>query len=85
MKPCPSSTGQPLPTAVATRGWSGERQLRPAPLAIGLTSTRKAMAGTFQRGSLLLSHVSRYSTIRRRSVLETYFIALAEGRRQGES
>ena len=56
---CPSSTDWAPPATVATRGQSGGGQLSDAALTITLTSTRKAMAGTSQRGFFLLSSWTR--------------------------
>ena len=56
---CPSSTDWAPLAAVATRGQSSGRQLSEAVLAIRLTSTMNAMAGTSQRGSFLLSSLTR--------------------------
>ena len=57
--PLPQLHGLGSPAAASSRGQSGGGQLSDAALTITLTSTRKAMAGTSQRGFFLLSSWTR--------------------------
>ena len=71
----------PSQAAAATRGQRGGRQLREAALAIRLTSTRKARKGRSQRGSSLLSGLSRWNAMREQKGIKTWRISLVGGKR----
>ena len=71
----------PSQAAAATGGQGAGRQLSEAALAIGLTSTRNAMAGSSQSEISLLSRSRRQDTMLQHQIVEKQRISLVGGKR----